>query len=109
MNASILIVEDEFLPASDLSDMVTEAGYDVCATADTFQSAKKAVDQYQPTWVLLYIFLQDGSMGIELNNRIKANTTSLNSTMLKAIAWKNMNNDCFRRSNYNIQVSNCFG
>jgi DNA-binding NtrC family response regulator len=66
MNESILIVEDEFIVASDLADMVTKAGYLVCAIADTVQSAKKAVDEHQPAWVLLDIFLQDGSMGTEL-------------------------------------------
>jgi DNA-binding NtrC family response regulator len=66
MNESILIVEDEFIVASDLADMVTGAGYYVCAIADTVQSAKNAVDEQQPAWVLLDIFLQDGSMGTEL-------------------------------------------
>lgn len=66
MNESILIVEDEFIVASDLADMVTLAGYHVCAITDTVQSAKNAVDEHQPTWVLLDIFLQDGSMGTEL-------------------------------------------
>lgn len=66
MNENLLIVEDEFIVANDLSNMMENAGYNVCGTADSVESAKAAIDKYQPTWVLLDIFLQDDSMGTEL-------------------------------------------
>lgn len=66
MNASILIVEDEFIVARDLAAMMGNAGYQVCATADTVKSAMEAVEKHQPTWVLLDIFLQDDSLGTDL-------------------------------------------
>ncbi|WP_431200428.1 response regulator [Mucilaginibacter sp. P19] len=66
MIEKLLIVEDEFIVANDLTNMMENAGYNVCGTADSVESAKAAVDKYQPTWVLLDIFLQDDSMGTEL-------------------------------------------
>jgi DNA-binding NtrC family response regulator len=66
MNEKILIVEDEFIVASDLTDMMESAGYEVCATADTVASAIQAIKKHQPSWVLLDILLQDDSMGTEL-------------------------------------------
>jgi DNA-binding NtrC family response regulator len=66
MNDNILIVEDEFIVANDLTIILENAGYKVCGTADTVESAKAAVDKYNPNWVLLDIFLQDDSMGTEL-------------------------------------------
>ncbi|QEM11732.1 sigma-54 dependent transcriptional regulator [Mucilaginibacter rubeus] len=66
MNEKLLIVEDEFIVANDLTNMMENAGYKVCATADTVESAKAAIEKHQPTWVLLDIFLQDDSMGTEL-------------------------------------------
>lgn len=62
----LLIVEDEFIVANDLASILENAGYTVCATADTVDSAKDAVEKYKPTWVLLDIFLQDDSKGTEL-------------------------------------------
>lgn len=66
MNENLLIVEDEFIVANDLRIILENAGYRVCGTADSVDSAKAAVEKYKPTWVLLDIFLQDGSMGTEL-------------------------------------------
>ncbi|QEM02696.1 response regulator [Mucilaginibacter rubeus] len=66
MIEKLLIVEDEFIVANDLTNMMENAGYNVCGTADSVESAKAAIDKYQPTWVLLDIFLQDDSMGTEL-------------------------------------------
>lgn len=62
----LVIVEDEFIVANDLSIMLENAGYTVCATADTVASAKTAIEKYQPTWVLLDIFLQEDTMGTDL-------------------------------------------
>jgi transcriptional regulator with GAF, ATPase, and Fis domain/AmiR/NasT family two-component response regulator len=66
MKEELLIVEDEFIVANDLTIILENAGYKVCGTADTVESAKAAVEKYNPTWVLLDIFLLDDSMGTEL-------------------------------------------
>lgn len=66
MNERLLIVEDEFIVANDLANVMENAGYEVCATADSVDTAIAAIEKYSPTWVLLDIFLQDESMGTEL-------------------------------------------
>lgn len=66
MKEEILIVEDEFIVANDLSVILRKAGYKVCGTAASVQEAKSLIDKFNPSWVLLDIFLQDGSKGTEL-------------------------------------------
>ena len=65
MKENILIVEDEFIVANDLRLMLTKAGYEVCGIAVSVHEAIELLEKNQPTWVLLDIFLQDGSMGTE--------------------------------------------
>lgn len=66
MMEKLLIVEDEFIVANDLSIILENAGYTVCATADTVESAKAEIEKHSPAWVLLDIFLQENSMGTDL-------------------------------------------
>lgn len=66
MNEKILIVEDEFIVANNLRLILTKAGYEVCGIAASVAEAKNLVDKNKPAWVLLDIFLQDGSQGTEL-------------------------------------------
>jgi len=66
MKENILIVEDEFIVANDLSLILRKAGYTICGIAASVQEAKAWVEKHQPTWVLLDIFLQDGSKGTDL-------------------------------------------
>ncbi|WP_121811378.1 sigma-54 dependent transcriptional regulator [Mucilaginibacter kameinonensis] len=66
MKENILIVEDEFIVGNDLSLILKKAGYNVCGIAATVDEGRAMVDKYNPTWVLLDIFLQDGSKGTEL-------------------------------------------
>ncbi|RZM21627.1 MAG: response regulator, partial [Pedobacter sp.] len=63
---NVLIVEDEFIVANDLTIILENAGYQVCGTADTVESALIAIEKLRPTWVLLDIFLQNNRMGTEL-------------------------------------------
>ncbi|MBD1385910.1 sigma-54-dependent Fis family transcriptional regulator [Mucilaginibacter rigui] len=72
MKENILIVEDEFIVANDLRLMLTKAGYYVCGTAASVNEAKKIIEKENPTWVLLDIFLQDGSRGTELADFLTA-------------------------------------
>jgi DNA-binding NtrC family response regulator len=66
MKENILIVEDEFIVANDLSFILKKADYQVCGIAASVSEAKILVEKYNPSWVLLDIFLQDGSKGMEL-------------------------------------------
>jgi DNA-binding NtrC family response regulator len=66
MQGRLLIVEDEFIVANDLSLMLKKAGYEVCGIAASVTEARAMVEKHEPEWVLLDIFLKDGSKGIEL-------------------------------------------
>lgn len=70
--ARILIIEDEAVIAMDLSDLVTAAGHDVCATATTAKSAVEAAKRERPDLVLADIQLADGSSGIDAVKEILA-------------------------------------
>ncbi|HEY4195049.1 MAG TPA: sigma 54-interacting response regulator [Mucilaginibacter sp.] len=72
MKENILIVEDEFIVANDLSLMLTKAGYSVCGIAASVKQAMGLIQKNKPTWVLLDIFLQDGSKGTELADYLTA-------------------------------------
>jgi DNA-binding NtrC family response regulator len=66
MKEKILIVEDEFVVANDLRMMLIKAGYEVCGIAITVNEALKLIEETSPSWVLLDIFLLDGSKGMEV-------------------------------------------
>ncbi|MFD0764598.1 response regulator [Mucilaginibacter lutimaris] len=66
MKENILIVEDEFIVANDLRLKLRKKGYQICGIAPCVETAKTMIEQLNPTWVLLDIWLQDGSMGTDL-------------------------------------------
>lgn len=66
MSQRILIVEDEFIVANDLSFILEKAGYDVCGIADSVDEARGIIKQYKPQLVLLDIHLQGTLTGIDL-------------------------------------------
>jgi DNA-binding NtrC family response regulator len=66
MSKKILIVEDEFIVANDLSIILENAGYDVCGIADSVEEARAMVAKYQPQLVLLDIHLKGRLTGIDL-------------------------------------------
>jgi len=66
MKETILIVEDEFIVANDLSLILKKAGYTVCGMASSVHDAKILIDKHHPDWVMLDIFLQDDTKGTEL-------------------------------------------
>jgi DNA-binding NtrC family response regulator len=72
MKENILIVEDEFIVANDLRLTMVKAGYSVCGIAASVKEAREMIESKKPTWVLLDIFLQDGSMGTELSGYLTA-------------------------------------
>jgi transcriptional regulator with GAF, ATPase, and Fis domain len=70
MEKKILIVEDEFVVANDLATILTRSGYTVCGIADTFAEALFMIDRYQPTLVLLDIYLKGDQTGIDLAHQL---------------------------------------
>lgn len=66
MKQKILIVEDEFIVANDLSLMLEKAGYQVCGIAPSVVKALELIAAKEPSWVLLDIFLQGNETGIDL-------------------------------------------
>ncbi len=63
--ADVLIIEDEPLISSHLSDIVESAGHRIVATAATAQQARDAYALHRPSLVLSDIQLADGSSGID--------------------------------------------
>ncbi len=66
----ILIVEDEFIIADVLSNILKTAGYEVCGIADSVQEALDMLAQFEPEFVLLDIYLKGKLTGIDLAHRL---------------------------------------
>jgi DNA-binding NtrC family response regulator len=70
MSKKILIVEDEFIVANDLSMMLEKAGYDVCDIADSVEEAREIIARQKPQLVLLDIHLKGKLTGIDLAKQL---------------------------------------
>ena len=68
----VLVVEDECLIAADITDLLLEFGYEVCAVARTADEALAAAFRYLPDIVLTDVRLAQGSSGVDAANRIRA-------------------------------------
>jgi DNA-binding NtrC family response regulator len=71
MSKKILIVEDEFIVANDLSIMLENAGYEVCDIADSVEEAKEIISRQKPQVVLLDIHLKGHLTGIDLAKQLR--------------------------------------
>ena len=63
---TILIVEDEFLIARDLRNILTAEGYDVIIDVDTVELAIKTIESNAPQLVLIDLQLSDDTNGVVL-------------------------------------------
>lgn len=63
--ASVLIIEDEYLLAADLSRIVLEMGHEVCGTAAGRDEAVAVAARHRPSLVLADLQLRDGDSGGE--------------------------------------------
>ncbi|MEL6565282.1 MAG: response regulator [Pseudomonadota bacterium] len=63
MPLRVLVVEDEFLIAMDLMDLIEEAGHVAIGSADTLESAVKLADQKQPDIATMDLRLKDQQSG----------------------------------------------
>src|SRR5437899_415235 len=66
LKTSILIVEDQFIEANNLNQMLKQAGYSVAAMVQTVREALNIIDRNKPDMALLDIFLQGPQNGIYL-------------------------------------------
>jgi PleD family two-component response regulator len=69
--ARVLVVEDEFLVAHDISNMLIELGYDVQAIVPSAEEALAAIRSHAPDLILLDIRLKGPIDGIQAANIIK--------------------------------------
>lgn len=71
MNAvRLLIVEDDAVIAADLSTLLNDLGYQVCASCPDARTAMTAIPVHRPDLVLLDIHLGQGKDGIHVAERI---------------------------------------
>lgn len=66
----ILVVEDEFIIADVLVNILKSALYEVCGVADSMKEALSIIDAHRPDFVLVDIFLKGRSTGIDLAHRL---------------------------------------
>lgn len=71
MKEKILIVEDQFIEANNLQEMLELVGYRVCGIARSVPKAIELLEQYQPDLVLIDIFLKGPLTGIDLAKRLR--------------------------------------
>ena len=70
MDGKILIVEDEFIIASDLRLILEKAGYEIAGIAPSVQKALEIIKLKRPAWVFLDIYLSGKLTGIDLAKQL---------------------------------------
>src|SRR5690606_25991991 len=71
MKERVLIVEDQFIAANALQEILERAGYLVCGIARSVPEALKLVEREVPYLVLLDIFLKGKQTGIDLAKTLR--------------------------------------
>ena len=66
ISKKVLIVEDEYIIADVLRNLLQNAGYNVCGIADSVDEAVELVENHHPEFVLLDIYLKGRLTGIDL-------------------------------------------
>jgi DNA-binding NtrC family response regulator len=70
MEGKILIVEDEFIIASDLRMILERAGYEIAGIASSVPKALEIIGLKRPAWVFLDIYLIGKQTGIDLAQQL---------------------------------------
>jgi formate hydrogenlyase transcriptional activator len=70
MDGKILIVEDEFIIASDLRMILEGAGYEIAGIAPSVAKALEIIKLKRPAWVFLDIYLSGTLTGIDLAKQL---------------------------------------
>ena len=71
VNTSVLIVEDEFLEANNLEEILVGAGYMVTGIARSVSTALNMIEKRRPGIVMLDIQLQGNLTGIDLGMKLR--------------------------------------
>lgn len=71
MKEKLLIVEDQFIDANNLQEMLELAGYSICGIARSVPKAIELIEQHQPDMVLIDIFLKGPLTGIDLAKKLR--------------------------------------
>ncbi|MDO6431154.1 sigma-54 dependent transcriptional regulator [Flavitalea sp. BT771] len=71
MNTRVLIVEDEFIEANNLQEILEVAGYMVTGIARSVSTALNLIDKLRPDIVMLDIQLQGNLTGIDLAVKLR--------------------------------------
>lgn len=72
MKAKILVVEDEWIIANDIKDILVEMGYRVTAIASSGEEAMARVEEDPPDLMLMDIVLKGKMTGIDTAHAIRA-------------------------------------
>lgn len=72
MKAKILVVEDEWIIANDIKDILVEMGYRVTAIASSGEEAMARVEEDPPDLMLMDIVLRGKMTGIDTACAIRA-------------------------------------
>ncbi|HVU99553.1 MAG TPA: sigma-54 dependent transcriptional regulator [Puia sp.] len=67
----ILIVEDQFIEASDLRQILERAGHKVCGFAASVKAANEKIRTENPEFVFVDIFLKGTETGIDLAHQLR--------------------------------------
>ncbi|MBS1606672.1 MAG: sigma-54-dependent Fis family transcriptional regulator [Bacteroidetes bacterium] len=71
MNTSVLIVEDEFIEANNLEEILVGAGYTVTGIARSVSTALNMIEKRRPGIVMVDIRLQGNLTGIDLGMKLR--------------------------------------
>ena len=71
----ILIVEDEFVVANDLKQILNKSGFNVVGVASSAAKARILIANKKPDWVLLDIILKGNETGIDLARELALTKT----------------------------------
>lgn len=71
MKEKVLIVEDQFIEADYLRQMLITSDYTVCTLATSVAQAEEILKEEKPTFVLLDIFLKGKETGIDFAKRLR--------------------------------------
>lgn len=72
MKARVLLVEDEYIVAEDLSEQLQRGGHHVVSVCETGEAAVSLCDQHRPDIVIMDIVLPSGGMdGLQAARTIK--------------------------------------
>ncbi len=64
----VLIVEDEFVTALDISDALHKSGFEVVKCVNTYEKAIECIEKKNPDFLILDIILNGSKSGIDIAN-----------------------------------------